>query len=289
MSRSAWTPVTASNEGWQWSCPRFECGGLRLPSSMTQPRPHAHMQKEWEQVEGTEDCGKAWSEVSSKVGKKPRLTADVHLEHLLGFQGRLNDVKSVPAGRVVIFSDEKTWDCHPPSNRWNDQYCSRRTLMNQCALSRRWSSRHQPCLLAFRDQLGTRTPGLVSGWVPAQCGQLHLLLEDKSYSEMFPTGKIAFQQDGGPGHTARKTQMLLRENITFWPEETWPQFNPVANPFEYACETCGLQGSPPQRWGDEGCCQWELKKEVSQQTTWIKKKCAAFMRCTIAADGSCIK
>ena len=36
----------------------------------------------------------------------------------------VNDTKSVPAGRVIIFSDEKTWTVDPVRNRRNVFYLS---------------------------------------------------------------------------------------------------------------------------------------------------------------------
>jgi transposase-like protein len=56
--------------------------------------------------------------------ERPLLTPAIKLTHLQRCQGLLNNLKSARAGRVVIFSDEKTWTVDPVRNRQNDRYIS---------------------------------------------------------------------------------------------------------------------------------------------------------------------
>ena len=56
--------------------------------------------------------------------ERPLLTERMKQTHLQRCQGLLNDLKSSPAGRVIISSDEKTFDVDPVYNRRNDRYVS---------------------------------------------------------------------------------------------------------------------------------------------------------------------
>ena len=63
----------------------------------------------WSQVPGPCHCGKATA-IRAK-----------HIEHC---QMLVNDLKLAPAGKVVIFSDRKTWTIDPVRNKGNDRYLS---------------------------------------------------------------------------------------------------------------------------------------------------------------------
>ena len=59
---------------------------------------------------------------SLTMKKKPLLTDAIKVTHLLRCKGLLNKLKSGKAGRITIFSDEKTWTVDPVHNRKNDRY-----------------------------------------------------------------------------------------------------------------------------------------------------------------------
>ncbi len=64
------------------------------------------------------------------------------------------------------------------------------------------------------------------------------------------------QQDGAPGHTAKKTQKWCQENLQdFWPKSLWPPSSPDLNPLDRVtlppaplyCRTLVLACSPSQK------------------------------------------
>ncbi len=46
--------------------------------------------------------------------------------------------------------------------------------------------------------------------------------------------KYVWQQDGAPGHTSKRTQECLSENLEFWPANLWPPASPDLSPLDYA-------------------------------------------------------
>ncbi|XP_059098014.1 uncharacterized protein LOC131892243 [Tigriopus californicus] len=59
--------------------------------------------------------------------KKPLLTPDVKGKHLLRCKGLLNNLKSAAGGRVILFSDEKTWTVDHVHKRRNDRFIHRQS------------------------------------------------------------------------------------------------------------------------------------------------------------------
>ena len=61
---------------------------------------------------------------SPVIGERPLLTPDIRAKSLERCQMLVNHLKSSPAGREIILSDEKTWTVDPVRNRRNDSYLS---------------------------------------------------------------------------------------------------------------------------------------------------------------------
>ena len=59
---------------------------------------------------------------ASKLGIKSRVMPAIRAKRLERCQMPINDPKSPPVRRVVIFSDEKNWTVDPVRNRRNDRY-----------------------------------------------------------------------------------------------------------------------------------------------------------------------
>ncbi|KAF2367465.1 Neurotransmitter-gated ion-channel transmembrane domain [Trinorchestia longiramus] len=80
-------------------------------------------------------------------------------------QRLMNDLKSVPPGRVIIFSDEKTWTVDPVRNRRNDRYLSLGEVdESACTLS---TTKHPASLMSL-------------GFIASNDAVMHLI--------WFPTG-----------------------------------------------------------------------------------------------------
>ena len=59
---------------------------------------------------------------SRVIVERPLLILDICAKRLERCQMLVNDSESASAGRVIIFSDEKTWSVDPVRNRRNDRY-----------------------------------------------------------------------------------------------------------------------------------------------------------------------
>ncbi|KAF2362992.1 CUB domain [Trinorchestia longiramus] len=58
------------------------------------------------------------------IVERPLLTLAIRTKRREHCQRFMNDLKSAPPGRVIMFSDEKTWIVDPVRNRRNDRYLS---------------------------------------------------------------------------------------------------------------------------------------------------------------------
>eukprot|EP00096_Caligus_rogercresseyi_P005723 TRINITY_DN21716_c0_g1_i1.p1 TRINITY_DN21716_c0_g1~~TRINITY_DN21716_c0_g1_i1.p1 ORF type:complete len:135 (+),score=10.95 TRINITY_DN21716_c0_g1_i1:211-615(+) len=54
--------------------------------------------------------------------ERPLMTPKIKVTHLQRCKGLINDLKSATAGRIIIFSDEKTWTVDPVRNKRNDRF-----------------------------------------------------------------------------------------------------------------------------------------------------------------------
>ncbi|QQP31680.1 Putative transposable element [Caligus rogercresseyi] len=168
----------------------------------------------------------------------------------------LNNLKSATAGRIIIFSDERTWTVDS----------SARTLT---------TTKHPASVmsLGFVASNGIAVPLI---WFPTgfrlKAADYIKVLKTKFLpwvKENFPDGNMVFQQDGAPAHTALTAQNWLKKHA-----------DPDANPLDYAfwlhvkSKACTL-----------------LHANTSMSKEYITKTCQAFrmrLEASVIADGGYI-
>ncbi|QQP37282.1 Putative transposable element [Caligus rogercresseyi] len=107
----------------------------------------------------------------------------------------------------------------------------------------------------------------------------------------YPKGNYCYQQDGAPGHKAKKPQKWCKDNLmNFWPAHFWPPSSPDVAPLDYgiwgfveskACATPhpsvdALKASVEKEWAD-----------MSEH--YVRKVCRAFrprFEAMVSAEGS---
>ena len=82
---------------------------------------------------------------SRVILKRPSLTPAIHAKRLESCQMLINDFKSPPARRVIIFSDEKTWTVNPVRNKRNDRYLSLGEEDQSAAFCQKRNIQHLSC------------------------------------------------------------------------------------------------------------------------------------------------
>ncbi len=137
--------------------------------------------------------------------ERPILTTRMKETHLQRCQGLLNNMKSAAAGRVIIFSDEKTFDVDPVYNCRNDRYVSFGEVDEEVRTVTTTKHPASAMALGFVASNGLAAP-LV--WFP---GGYRLKAADYIkvlkanllpwVSTNFPDGNVVYQQDGAPAHT----------------------------------------------------------------------------------------
>ncbi len=169
------------------------------------------------------------------------MSVSVRQNHLHRCQGLLNNLKSAPANRVIIFSDEKTCTVDPVRNRQNDHYLtfgdvdeSVRTLA---------TTKHPASVmsLGFVASDGQKMPLIwfQTGYRLTGTGYVKILTDKLVpwVRRTYPDGNVVLQQDGVPAHTSKAAQMCLANQadiLDFWPKTMWPPYSPDANPLDYA-------------------------------------------------------
>ncbi len=232
-------------------------------------------------------------EKSLMVVEKPILTQKIRSEHLQHCKGLLNNLKSAPANRVIIFSDEKTWTVDPVRNHQNDWYIAFGPVEDDANVI--LTTKHPASImsLGFMASSGKPMPLIwfLTGYRLTAAGYIDVL-ESKFLPwvhQYFPDGNVVLQQDGAPTHMAKRTQDFLEANMKFWPKTMWPPYSPNANPLDFsfwphvegkACCICHpnidtLKAAVNQHWDN-------------MDPDFICKTCAAFrtqITSMIEADG----
>ena len=153
----------------------------------------------------------------------------------------INDLKSTPARRLIIFSDEKTWTVNPVRNRRNDRDLSLEEE-NESAFT--LSKTKHPATVMSLDFVASN--GAVMSVISFPSGyqltarDYKAKLADKlvtwinnSFDMSFVT--LVLQQDGAPALAPNRLQHFLQEqNSSLWAKNMWPPFSPDANPLDYA-------------------------------------------------------
>jgi len=183
--------------------------------------------------------------------ERPLLTASMKVTHLQRCQGLLNNLKSAAPGRVIIFSDEKTFDVDPVYNRRNDRYISFGVIDEDQRTITTTKHPASAMALGFVASNGIAAPLI---WFPGGYRLTAAAYIDVLKANLlpwveanFPDGNFIFQQDGAPAHTAKVTQNFLASKIPFWDKSKWPPYSPDANPLDFAfwphiqMKACGIR------------------------------------------------
>ncbi|QQP40113.1 Putative transposable element [Caligus rogercresseyi] len=110
-------------------------------------------------------------------------------------------------GRVIIFSDEKTWTVDPVRSRRNDRYLSFGEI-DKSARTLITTKHPASALLKAADYIKVLKTKFLP-WV----------------RENFPDGNVVFQQDGAPAHTTLTAQNWLKKHVEFWSKGMWPPYS----------------------------------------------------------------
>ncbi|QQP58107.1 Putative transposable element [Caligus rogercresseyi] len=204
--------------------------------------------------------------------ERPLLTERIKAVHLQRCQALLNNLKSATAGRVIIFSDEKTWTVDPVRNRRNDCYLSFGEIEKSARTLTTTKHPASAMPLGFVTSNDTAAPLI---WFPTG-----FRLKAADYIKNFPDGNVLFQQDGAPAYTALTAYNWLKKHVEFWPKDMWLPYSPVSNPLDYAF------------WPhvqSKACTLYHANTSMSME--YITKTCQAFRRrleAIVIADGGYI-
>ena len=147
----------------------------------------------------------------------------IRAKRLERYQMLINDLKSAPAGRVIIFSYEKIWTVGPVRNRRNDSYLS---LGEKNKSARTLLQTKHPAFimsLGFVASYGIMMPldCFPSGY-QMTAKNYEVKLADKLFPGInntfdMPSVTVVLQQDGAPAYTFNQVQHFLQEqNFSFW-------------------------------------------------------------------------
>jgi len=144
-------------------------------------------------------------------------------------------------GDVTVFSDEKLFYVDAAFNRRNDRFLSSGRLEevpNEVKHVQRTKHPAKVMVLGLICSDGKVCPPIfieagikINATVYQDLLKEHILPWLKQH---YPRSNYVFQQDGAPGHTAKKTQRFLQDNFEeFWPSDFWPPSSPDLNPLDY--------------------------------------------------------
>ena len=190
---------------------------------------------------------------SLRKRKVQLLSARTRNRRLERSKGLLSNLKSAPAGRILFFSDEKTFSVDPYRNRQNDRWI--RLGGPDSAVSaevqsgdRYHTTTKHPAAAMFLGVVASTGEVGPKIWFPQgyrlNADQYIKVLKSKILPwmrsvavEHGPRGqpaKFCFQQDGAPAHTAKKTVKFLKDQgIEFWTPVMWPPSSPDMAPLDY--------------------------------------------------------
>ncbi|QQP36693.1 Putative transposable element [Caligus rogercresseyi] len=188
------------------------------------------------------------------------------------------------SGRVIIFSDEKTWTVDPVRNRRNDCYLSFGEIDKSAQTLTTTKHPASAMSLGLVTSNGTAAPLI---WFPTG-----FRLKAADYIKNFPDGNVLFQQDGAPAYTALTAQNWLKKHVEFRPKNMRPPYSPDANPLDYAfwphvqSKACTLRHA-----NVEAMKAFVNEHWTSMSMEYITKTCQAFRRrleAIVMADGGYI-
>lgn len=228
--------------------------------------------------------------------ERPLLTPAIRAKRLERCQSLMNDLKSAPAGRVIIFSDEKTWTVDPVRNRRNDRYLS---LGEVDESVRTLSTTKHPASVMSLGFIASNGAVMPLIWFPTGYRLTARDYEDKLANMLVPwisntfdmsSVTVVLQQDGAPAHTSNRVQGFLHEqNFSFWPKNMWPPYSPDVNPLDYAFWPHIQAKACRVRHPNITALKTSVDREwMAMNTDYVVKTCKTFRRrlgAIIAADG----
>ncbi|QQP56069.1 Putative transposable element [Caligus rogercresseyi] len=215
------------------------------------------------------DMGISHTTISLVRVERPLLTERIKAVHLQRCQALLNNLKSATAGRVIIFSDEKTWTVDPVRNRRNDRYLSFGKIDKSARTLTTTKHPASAMSLGFVASNGIAAPLI---WFPTG---FRLKAADYIKGE-FPDGNVVFQH---PAHTALTAQNWLKKHVERQPLDYafWPHVQSKACTLRHA-NVEAMKASVNEHW-------------TSMSKEYITKTCQAFRRrleAIVIADGGYI-
>ncbi|QQP57256.1 Putative transposable element [Caligus rogercresseyi] len=177
-----------------------------------------------------------------------------------------NFIKNDLKGRIIVFSDEKTFSVDKYTNRRNDRYISTSTKSADPEISDD---------ARLRGLNGKAFPPIwFDGSVNATTGH-------------YGHNGYIWTQDGAPAHTSKAIQKYLENKLGskgFWSKEMWPPSSPNLNPLDFSIwqhienKACGVYHSNIS----------DLKATVNDvwaamDETYIRKSCSDFRSASTSA------
>ena len=155
----------------------------------------------------------------------------------------LNRLKSLDAGKTIVFSDEKWWTGEKAHNRQNDRYLAAAgdaatTIEDYRVVPKKQRARGVMFLGLVASNGLISPPIWVDEGVKINSKNFIDILKNDVLPWLrtnFSPGSFVLQQDNAPAHAARTTQQFLQEELRddFWPSTMWPPSSPDCNPLDY--------------------------------------------------------
>ncbi len=233
--------------------------------------------------------------------KKPMLTKKMQQNRFNRAKILLNNLKSAEKGRVIFFSDEKTFTVDPVFNRRNDRYIRiGKSAVQSC---RYVSTTKHPASVMMLGIIGSNGKVMPPIWF-----ETGYRLNANTYAKVMEatvipwmkegagSASFAFQQDGAPAHTAKVVQNLLKEKLGedgFWSKLFWPPSSPDLNPLDYSIWARVEKNACAVRHPNVAALKLAVNKEwAAMPESYVKDVCAGFRRRlnhVIDANGSIIE
>ena len=200
-------------------------------------------------------------------------------------------------GKVIFFSDEKTFMVDPVVNKQNERVVSFGKDISEVRYLSRIKHQTSVMMLGVVVLNGEKMSPV---WF-----DVGYRLTAADYKDILATKVLhwvkkitnnvnyVFQQDGAPEHTAKIVQQWLKTNMNFWSKDFWPPQSPDLNPLDYSVwahienKACKVRHSNTEELKSSVCRAWTpMKKD------YIRKVCKAFrprLERVIAAKGGHIE
>ncbi|QQP40096.1 Putative transposable element, partial [Caligus rogercresseyi] len=126
-------------------------------------------------------------------------------------------------GRVIVFSDEKTWTVDPVRNRRNDRYLTFGEVDEDI---RTMSTTKHPASVMSLGFVASNGKAMPLIWFPTgyrlNAVDYVKILQEKFlpwFQENFPDNNVVLQKYGAPAHTAKVTQEFPGQHMQFWSKD----------------------------------------------------------------------